>query len=145
MDTYDKCQNIISELDSFMVPVMEEYSDISIFFKDGDFFLEGYHKNNPGEIYTEPLGIEGIVYSSIIKAGKELTNVNAYTEALRIYQTFIDKLEMIAEGLNTQDKRNIETSIDTIQGLVLDTMKARDSYQARRRSTISKYSGIIKD
>lgn len=141
----DKCQRIADGLDSLMIPAMEEYSDISIFFKDSDLYLEGYGKNNPGETYTEPLSMDGIVCASVIKAGKELVNVNAYTEALRIYQSFIDKLEEISDGLGKQDRQNIEITVDIIQGLVLNTMKARDSYQSRRRSIISKYSGLVKD
>lgn len=140
----DRCQNIITGLDSLMLPANEEYSDISLFFKDDDFYLESYHKNNPGEIYTEPLGMEGVVCNSVIKAGKELTKVNAYTEALLIYQSFIDKLEQTSEGLNKQDKRNLENSIDIIQGLVLNTMKERDEYHSKRKSVIARYSELIK-
>lgn len=139
------CQSIIDGLDSFMIPAMEDYSDISVFFNDCDLYMEGYHKNNPGDLYTEPLGVDGVVYTSVIKAGKELISVNAYTEALRIYQTTIDKLEEIAEGLNKKDQENVRASIDNLQGLVLTTMKLRDSYQAKRRSIISKYSNLVKD
>lgn len=142
---YNKCKRIQDGLDSLMLPANEAYSDVSLFFKDDEFYLESYHKNNPGEVYTEPLGMEGIVCNSVIKAGKELTKVNAYTEALLIYQTFIDKLEKMSEGLNKQDKRNLENSIDIIQGLVLNTMKERDEYQSRRKSVIARYSGLTKN
>lgn len=141
----DRCQNIINGLDSLMLPANEEYSDISLFFKDDDFYLESYHKNNPEEIYTEPLGIEGVVANSVIKAGRELTKVNAYTEALLIYQSFIDKLEMVSEGLDRFDRGNIQNTIDTIQGFVLDTMKERDEYHSKRKSIIARYSGLTKN
>lgn len=142
---YDKSQYIIDSLDSLMLPATEDYSDISIFFKDEDFFLSSYHKNNPEETYTEPLGVGGIVHNSVLKACKELVSVNAYTEALRIYQTFIDKLECIADGLDKRNVSNIQSSIDVMQGMVLETMKQRDSYYSRRKSIISKYSGLAKD
>lgn len=141
----DRYQNIIFGLDSLMLPANESYSDISLFFKDDYFYLESYHKNNPGEVYTEPLGIDGIVCNSVIKAGKELTKVNAYAEALLIYQTFIDRLENMSEGLNKRDKNNIENTIDIIQGLVLDVMKERDEYYSKRKSVIARYSELTKN
>lgn len=141
---YDKCQYVIDSLEGLMLPATEDYSDISIFFSDEELYLQGYHKNNPGEVYTEPLGVNGIVFNSVKKAGKELISVNAYTEALRIYQTFIEKLELILDDLGKSERGNIENSIDVLQGMVLDSMKARDSYHSRRKSIISKYSGLVK-
>lgn len=141
----DRCQNIINSLNAYMIPATEEYSDISIFFKDDFFYLESYHKNHPDEFYTEPLGIDGIVSNSIIKAGKDLVKVNAYTEALLIYQSFIEKLEILSEDLGKQDKTVINNTIDVIQGLVLNTMKEREEYQSKRKSIIAKYSYLTKN
>lgn len=139
-----RCQEIMDSIDAYMLPATEEYSDISIFFKDQDFYLESYHKNNPEEFYTEPLGYRGIVCDSIIKAGRELTKVNAFTEALLLYQSFIDRLEIIGDGLNRQEKAILENTVDMIQGIVLDTMRARDDYQSKRKATIARYSSLIK-
>lgn len=140
----ERCQNIIDELEAYMIPATEEYSDISIFFEDDFFYLESYHKNHPDEFYVEPLGIDGIVSNSIIKAGKDLVKVNAYTEALLIYQSFIEKLEILAEDIDKRDKSILKNTIDVIQGLVLDTMKEREEYHSKRKSIIAKYSYLTK-
>lgn len=140
----DRYQQIMDSIDSFMLPAIEEYSDISVFFKDQDLYLDSYHKNNPEELYTEPLGYKGIVCDSIIKAGRELTKVNAFTEALLLYQTFIERLEIIGDGLARQEKAILENTIDVMQGIVLDTMRARDEYHSKRKATIARYSSLIK-
>ena len=71
--------------------------------------------------------------------------VNAYTEALLIYQSFIEKLEILSEDLGKQDKTVINNTIDVIQGLVLNTMKEREEYQSKRKSIIAKYSYLTKN
>ena len=82
---------------------------------------------------------------SIDKACSELITVKAFTEALYIYQSFMDHLESIKSGLSKDDVKNIDGTIEEIKKRILNTMKVRDDYISLRKLTLAKYSAIIKD
>lgn len=128
--------------------VTESYSDISIFLSESETYLDGiYNKNKSGDpdaAYTLPISSGGEVTMSIMKACKDLISVKAFTEALFIYQTYLDRLEDLKENLKQDDIMVIQDTIGCIQGEILNTVKERDDFYSNRKSILARYSGIIK-
>lgn len=142
----DKCQSIIDDIDKMMIrPANESYADIAQFFVNQDAYLQHSYNKQLDKLYTEPLSTGGIVYQSIAKACNDMINVHAYTEALMIYDKFIQRLENLAEDFTGEDRENIRNTISDIKGMVLETLKARDDYLAKRKSILAKYSSIIEE
>jgi hypothetical protein len=141
------CDSIIQGLNKFYTPAQEEYSDISQFFSDPDNYLDITYRteesHNSNILYTAPISTGGMVYTTIDKACQELIKVNAYTEALALCQSFLDKIESIKENLAKEDLQNVNWSEDEIKKSILNIMKMRDDYTSLRKSTIARYSALV--
>jgi hypothetical protein len=91
------CESIIDGLNGLLTVAEEGYSDISQFIEDPETYLNITYRSEDlkgkSVLYTTPLSTGGEVFTSIDKACQELIKVNAYTEALAIYQSFIDTVE----------------------------------------------------
>lgn len=145
MNAKEACESIMNGLDELLTVADENYSDVSQFLEDPERYLNGSYKENSDTLYTTPISTGGVTFMSIDKACNELIAVKAFTEALYIYQSFMDHLESIKPGLSKDDVKNIDGTIEEIKKKILNTMKSRDDYISLRKSTLAKYSAIIKD
>lgn len=145
MDNKQACESIYNGLNRLLTIANENYSDISQFLEDPEGYLDGSYQSKDDSLYTTPISTGGITFTSIDKACNELIKVNAFTEALYIYQTFMEQLESIRIGVSKDDEKNIEGTIKEIKKRILNTMKMRDDYISLRKSTLAKYSAIIKE
>lgn len=140
-------ESIIDGLNGLLTVAEEGYSDISQFIEDPETYLNITYRSEDlkgkSVLYTTPLSTGGEVFTSIDKACQELIKVNAYTEALAIYQSFIDTVEGIKEGLSKQELQNLDWSIDEVKRKILEVMKERDEYTSRRKATIARYSALV--
>lgn len=144
MNIKQTCESIYSGLDELLTVADENYSDISQFLEDPERYLNDFYNGINDNLYTTPISTGGNSFLSVDKACAELIKVNAFTEALYIYQTFMDRLESIKSGLAKDDVQNVNGTIDELKKRILDTMKTRDDYVSLRKSTLAKYSAIIK-
>ena len=145
MNNIQACESIVSGLDELLTVADENYSDISQFLEDSERYLDSSYKIGNDALYTTPISTGGDAFVSIDKACAELIKVKAFTEALYIYQSFVDRLKSLKSGLSKDDVKNIDGTIEETKKRILDTMKLRDDYVSLRKSTLAKYSAIIKE
>jgi hypothetical protein len=141
------CESIINGLDDLLTVAEEGYSDISQFMSDPENYLNITYRNadihGDATLYTAPLSTGGEVFVTIDKACQELVKVNAFTEALAIYQSFLDTIYSIRDGLSKQELQNLDWTIDEVKSKILEIMKDRDEYTSKRKSTIARYSALV--
>jgi len=127
----------------------ESLSDISTFMDDPEQYLMTVHRENQivqGEkLFTATIGAGGELYKSIDFACAELLKVNCYQEVIELYQSLIGKLNDFKETLSSEDKDNVEFTIEQFKLNLLNAMKARDEYTAKRKSILGKYSILFKN
>ena len=127
----------------------ESYGDVAVFFETPDNYLESKYNANQSAskdlLYTEPLSTGGNVFMAVEQIGKDLRKVNAYNEALLIYQTVIDRLELIKSNSSKEDVMNINGTVETLKSRIIDTMTEREDYNVARKSVLAKYSPILKE
>jgi len=129
--------------------VTESYGDVAVFFETPDNYLESKYNANQAAskdlLYTEPLSTGGSVFMAVEQIGKDLRKVNAYNEALLIYQTLIDRLELVKNNSSKDDVVNVNSTIETLKSRIIDTMTEREDYNVARKGVLAKYSPILKE
>ena len=127
----------------------ESYGDIAVFFETPDNYLESrYHANQIADkdlLYTEPLSTGGNVFLAVEQAGKDLRRVNAYNEALLLYQTLIERITALLTEYSKEDTVNLNGTIEELKKRIIDTMMEREEYNVARKSVLAKYSPILKE
>ena len=124
------------------------YGEVLTFLKNPDDYLDNNwarDKYQEGLIYTERLRSDGSITCSIKKMGSELLKVNAYTEAIAIYSSFLDHLKRIQAEVAKVDKDNIRSTIDDIQACILKAVTAREEYTSNRKSILSRFDSVLKE
>ena len=139
--------SLIQAIDD-MIIADESLSDISIFMENPDYYLDMTKKKNvldENNSYASALDIDGELYLSIEKACNELVKVNAYQEAISIYEEMIKICKELKDHVTkNSDKTILNTTIDEFKTSIMQVMKQRTQYTSRRKSILGKYSDIIK-
>lgn len=124
----------------------ESLSDVSTFLNDPEQYLmvtyrENQIKHGNKVPYTFTIGIGGELYNSIERVCKEFRSVNCYQEAIDLYNSLINRLELfLGDNLSKEDKETVEFTLNEFKSELLDVMKERDDYLSRRNAILGKYS-----
>lgn len=123
------------------------YGDVLAFLKDPDAFLDGKWtsgKFNDDYLYTDLINSDGSITNSVKHMGYELIKINAYTEALAIFEGYLDMVKRIFNEVSKEDKDNIKYVIDDMQKEILDTIEKREEYTSNRKATLARFDDILK-
>lgn len=125
-------------------------SAVGIFLDDPIEFINNYQYTGGATPRDDPdrLGIiciDGAIYLQVIKICSDLKKVGAYSSALTLIDTFMEKLEHLKKDptVNSSWKLCIDSSLSELYDFRLKTLEERDDEQSRREAVLAKYNGII--
>ena len=142
--------DIMNSIDEPIIAT-EALSDITLFIENPDLYLEvtnrnlGFQNDNKDITYTEVMHTDGKLFVSIVNIANELVRVNAYTEAIRLYTSMIDKFTEFGKdsSLSKDDVESINWSISELKDNLIKVIADRDEYTAKRKGILGKYSDLL--
>lgn len=123
------------------------YGDVLAFLREPDTFLDGKWatgKLDDDYLYTDWIRSDGSITCSIRHIAYDLIKVNAYTEALAIFEGYLELIKKIYNEVSKEDKDNIKYVIDDMQREILETISKREEYTSNRKATMARFDDIIK-
>lgn len=141
--------DVVKELDGLYIDpestvAMESYEiqELSPFFNDPGEYLDNLFRMNNTE-YGNVLHEDGRIFCIVNAAANELIKVNAYTEALALYDNLLQVIEKLLKTVPKDKKSIFQYSIDTLKDNIIKTIGLRDEYTSKRKSVLSKYSDLL--
>lgn len=135
---------LIEDIDRMMIAT-ESLSDVGVFMENPTYYLETSTKRYPGASFVEELNTDGSLYLSVDNICSELLRVQAFQEAISIYERMIEICkELTGEVTSKKEKNVLIQTMDDFQCSIVDIMRQRNEYTSKRKAVLGKYSDIIK-
>ena len=128
-------------------PAVESYSDAAVFLQNPAEYLHSEldQAADKDAMFTSPISTGGTVYAAIEKMCSELSEVNAYTDALDILSCFRIRLNTLSRYVDsTEDQMVIQDTVSSVDQKIIELKKRREEYSANRAGVLAKYEDIVR-